>query len=176
MSQLYLAHHGILGQKWGVRRYQNFDGSYTRSGLKRYNESKSTYDSKRANLKSLKEKGADKTSIKRAKGDVKIAKRRMDKDYKHLKLDKMADKGKERYQSGQTISNRNRTLNDIASASGTIGLGAQFLGRAGLLDQKTANIVTAGTWVASGAAYIGGRFAEKGNKELRAYYTHTSRY
>ena len=31
----YLEHHGILGQKWGVRRYQNEDGSYTEAGLKR---------------------------------------------------------------------------------------------------------------------------------------------
>lgn len=32
----YLAHHGIKGQKWGVRRYQNEDGSLTEEGLKRY--------------------------------------------------------------------------------------------------------------------------------------------
>jgi len=32
----YLAHHGILGQKWGVRRYQNADGSFTPAGKKRY--------------------------------------------------------------------------------------------------------------------------------------------
>ena len=34
MNELY--HHGILGQKWGVRRYQNKDGSLTEEGKKRY--------------------------------------------------------------------------------------------------------------------------------------------
>ena len=32
----FLAHHGIKGQKWGVRRYQNSDGSYTNAGKIRY--------------------------------------------------------------------------------------------------------------------------------------------
>lgn len=32
----YLMHHGILGQKWGIRRYQNDDGSLTEAGKKRY--------------------------------------------------------------------------------------------------------------------------------------------
>lgn len=32
----YLAHHGIKGQKWGIRRYQNPDGSLTAAGQKRY--------------------------------------------------------------------------------------------------------------------------------------------
>lgn len=33
-TELY--HHGVRGQKWGVRRYQNADGSYTAAGRKRY--------------------------------------------------------------------------------------------------------------------------------------------
>ena len=33
-SELY--HHGIMGMKWGVRRYQNEDGSYTAAGKIRY--------------------------------------------------------------------------------------------------------------------------------------------
>ncbi len=31
-----LYHHGVKGMKWGVRRYQNKDGSITEAGKKRY--------------------------------------------------------------------------------------------------------------------------------------------
>lgn len=35
-TENYLAHFGIKGMKWGVRRYQKKDGSLTPAGKKRY--------------------------------------------------------------------------------------------------------------------------------------------
>lgn len=35
MSNYVLIHHGIKGQKWGVRRFQNPDGTLTEAGKKR---------------------------------------------------------------------------------------------------------------------------------------------
>lgn len=36
LSNDYIAHHGTKGMKWGVRKYQNADGSLNEAGKKRY--------------------------------------------------------------------------------------------------------------------------------------------
>lgn len=42
-GQDYLSHHGILGMKWGIRRYQNDDGTLTAVGKKRYGNAETEF-------------------------------------------------------------------------------------------------------------------------------------
>ena len=46
MNDEVLTHHGIKGQKWGVRRFQNADGSLTEDGRKRYGAGEARSSSK----------------------------------------------------------------------------------------------------------------------------------
>lgn len=62
-DSLYLVHHGIKGQKWGVRRYQNEDGSLTPAGKKRQ---------ARAEYRSAKAKASDTYHKKSAEDDIQI--------------------------------------------------------------------------------------------------------
>lgn len=55
-----LAHHGIKGMKWGVRRYQNKDGGLTNAGGKRRNsrddwseDAKTAHDIKKKSVKQM---------------------------------------------------------------------------------------------------------------------------
>ncbi len=67
-----LRHHGIKGQKWGVRRFQNSDGSLTAAGRKRYGDGKgsSTEDYQNA-IKKTKAAGESVENIRKFNNDVK---------------------------------------------------------------------------------------------------------
>lgn len=83
----YLAHYGILGMKWGIRRYQNADGSLTGAGRRRYgigearkavSEWISTKKKERTRAKALKK--AAKTRKANAKEKERLAKEQKEID------------------------------------------------------------------------------------------------
>lgn len=194
-----LYHHGIKGQKWGVRRYQNYDGSYTRAGMKRYNESldafnktDNRYKQAKASYKISKDNGA-KTELTNARLARKKAKAKLDKDYKHLKLDKLGDQGKELYSKGKTISSSAQVRNVMTSAAAislsAVSYNAKTNNQLSTLLAKTLrvsdvnafnrtfNTVVSAAGIGLGTAAAAKTIADNySDKRLRAYYNHTSNY
>ena len=87
MDNTELVHWGVKGQKWGIRRYQNKDGSLTPAGQKRYNKE---MEKLKAEEKVLKTKA--RTQAKLGKLDAK--RQELDELRKKLDDDKGTDKTK----------------------------------------------------------------------------------
>ena len=88
-----LEHSGVKGMKWGVRRYQNPDGTLTAEGKKRY---KSIGLGTRGQVKKLykaeTQEGRDKAASKLAKRKDKVAKKITKLEAKNEKLERNREK------------------------------------------------------------------------------------
>lgn len=122
-----LMHHGIKGQRWGVRRFQYEDGSYTQAGLARYNKSESEYKQSKGNLKSAVKAYRSGTgsegSVQNARAKYDKSKAELKRAKRQLKEDVTRDKGRALYRKGKTIEG----VEKRKIAAGAIG-GAAMIG------------------------------------------------
>lgn len=75
----YLEHYGIKGQKWGIRRYQNYDGSYTQRGMTRYNKKLEKYQKADARYQNAKKSDGSRRELTQARYNRRVAKRQHQK-------------------------------------------------------------------------------------------------
>lgn len=93
--ETYLAHSGILGMKWGVRRYQYKDGSLTPEGRKRYgsgNDLKSKSPA-RTNLESQNANSRDVKEMSDEELRRLVSRLQLEQNYISLTSKKNVDKG-----------------------------------------------------------------------------------
>lgn len=164
--------------KWGVRRYQNYDGSYTAAGLKKYRTYESATNRAKDNYKNSRNL-SNHIAYRKALNEQKKA-------YKNLQNDYRADKGKELYASGKRITT-NKTGLKVGAAAISIGTALAY--KAAQSDERTMITKSCKTVpmkdleskavVGIGAAALAGlgikyMQAKSENRNLSAFYGHKS--
>lgn len=165
-----LYHHGIKGMKWGVRRYQNYDGTYTQAGLKRYHQAEANYDKAKSQYENAQASG-DRMAVKKARTNLHQTKRTLNSTYDALKFDKRADQGKQYYARGERITDNQAKAATQRQLLGMGGSAASYvLSKNGY---KKAAIVTSTMTAAVGVGQ--GVYMKYKNDRLRAYYAHSGK-
>ncbi|MBR3117735.1 MAG: hypothetical protein IKF29_00695 [Oceanobacillus sp.] len=123
-----LYHHGIKGQRWGVRRFQNPDGTLTAAGRRRVRKAERLHEKTMQAVsrgeRKRRYKKFKKQTLKMSEGEVKelINRLRNDEQINNYTQIKMSEARKQEYfQRGfNFVNNALNTANNIASLVGTL--------------------------------------------------------
>ena len=157
-GQDYLSHHGILGMKWGIRRYQNDDGTLTAVGKKRYGNAETEFSELNAARKEY-EQSKDYYMKKTAAGLLynRKATDRLNKSVKRLanaKTDLNDAKDRVSLQNQKKKGKRQIKLEESYRDKGLTKEEAELAAYKRIRTEKTIAIV-AGMTVVAAAAYVG---------------------
>lgn len=125
----YLIHYGIQGQKWGVRRFQNEDGTWTDDGLLRRKEQKHFVKEQNKINKKF-DKVTSKINDRKLAGK-KISKRQVDKAIelgtRHRSLDYISKNPRPYLNArGLNKASKARNIAGVTSGAAITGLGTAY--------------------------------------------------
>lgn len=146
-----LYHHGILGMKWGIRRYQNADGSLTEAGKRHYEKA----DQKWAARKSKKIQAKVERKVS---GDMKRYNKELSKQPGYYNKDRTISKAAVNAYNRKMAQLMNDRVGDIAAPSGRV---VRFVAKRSELGVQMAladpsynmNAVKNGVWANGRVAY-----------------------
>lgn len=117
MRNLYLYHHGIKGQRWGTRRFQNEDGSLTSVGKKRYDVDVGKAIEKRNAAKNDIRKAENIQKRNKAREKFRYTKHQVDNEKIKENLNKETNKSKRRLKLEQEYIKKGLTEEEAAIAA-----------------------------------------------------------
>ena len=122
-----LYHYGILGQKWGERRYQNEDGSWTPEGRERYGKGDSRVDKREAKVKYDAQKyKADLRSKAKQDRDTRTANEERHRIKQQLKTEKLIRKEQEKLNKAEKKKNKNMSSDELKEAISRLDLQIEY--------------------------------------------------
>lgn len=138
-----LYHHGIKGMRWGVRRFQNPDGSLTKAGMRRYGD-KSPYEVTTSDGDTFRVSKGSKNNYNTRSSKVTKTWGQHNKEVDDAKANKQSDKPKSKYR--QKLEAKYRAM----------GYDEKHAAERAAKRIKTEKIIaaTAGLTIAAASAYV----------------------